>query len=351
MNRKLIELQKKIVNNKLPYFPKSIDYNNSNRTNEKISRKCACEMENKIEDDEKELKINRKYTGNGENTELSDIHSTAIHNILSESGKPLDKQTKDYMEPRFGYDFSNVRIYAESEAYSRSTDSINALAYTLGNSIVFGKGQYSPLTSEGKKLLAHELTHVKQQSDSDKGFYPSFENTNNDTADLYNGRYETNFIGTELNIVHRQQDTGSSGEVKTQPPPDTTIVDRLRSQLAMLKRMWNEKRYGCWCGPGNVCNEVRDDIDSCCKDHDNGYKSVGVTSGTPGPGEVDMWSSEGLVRTMPIDLALVDCTHSTWYDFHFYGPSAVLYRASVELIFGTRALIAANLIIHPWIRW
>ena len=67
------------------------------------------------------------------------------------------------MENRFGYDFSRVKIHTDTVA-TKSAQSINALAYTSGNNIVFDEGQYSPNTANGKKLLAHELTHVVQQA-------------------------------------------------------------------------------------------------------------------------------------------------------------------------------------------
>ena len=67
------------------------------------------------------------------------------------------------MGSRFGYDFSNVKIHADETA-SRSSDSVDARAYTVGNDIVFGQGQYHPDTLDGRRLLAHELTHVIQQS-------------------------------------------------------------------------------------------------------------------------------------------------------------------------------------------
>ena len=69
------------------------------------------------------------------------------------------------MESRFASDFSNVKIYADDRA-SKSAQSVDARAYTVGNDVVFGQGQYQPYTLEGKKLLAHELTHVLQQTTS-----------------------------------------------------------------------------------------------------------------------------------------------------------------------------------------
>lgn len=78
------------------------------------------------------------------------------------AGQPLDKATRGYFEPRFGIDFSRVRVHAKQGA-ALSAGSINAVAYTLGNNMVFGAGQYQPETIQGKRLLAHELTHVLQQ--------------------------------------------------------------------------------------------------------------------------------------------------------------------------------------------
>ena len=73
--------------------------------------------------------------------------------------------SRSFMENRFGYDFSNVKIHADAVA-GKSAQSINALAYTSGNNIVFNEGQYSPGTENGRRLLAHELTHTIQQGSS-----------------------------------------------------------------------------------------------------------------------------------------------------------------------------------------
>src|SRR6202012_4489879 len=84
-------------------------------------------------------------------------------NSLNNSGHPLPEPSRQFFEPRFGHDFSRVRIHADDNA-ARSARSINALAYTAGNHIIFDRGQYSPDSVDGKRLLAHELTHSIQQS-------------------------------------------------------------------------------------------------------------------------------------------------------------------------------------------
>jgi hypothetical protein len=86
-----------------------------------------------------------------------------VNKVLSSSdGKPLDESTCSFIEPRFGHDFSRVRIHTDERA-ATSARAVNARAYTVGNNIVFGTGQYVPQTYEGNRLLAHELTHSIQQ--------------------------------------------------------------------------------------------------------------------------------------------------------------------------------------------
>jgi hypothetical protein len=85
-----------------------------------------------------------------------------VHEVLSSPGQPLDPKTRSLMEPRFGHDFSQVRVHSDAKA-SESAQAVNALAYTVGQNVVFGAGQYTPSTAKGSHLLAHELTHVVQQ--------------------------------------------------------------------------------------------------------------------------------------------------------------------------------------------
>jgi outer membrane protein OmpA-like peptidoglycan-associated protein len=89
-----------------------------------------------------------------------------VHDVLNSPGRPLDASTRNFMESRFGRDFANVRLHTDSMA-GDSAAAVQALAYTVGNNIVLGTGQYSPETNHGKRLLAHELTHVVQQGGAD----------------------------------------------------------------------------------------------------------------------------------------------------------------------------------------
>ena len=79
------------------------------------------------------------------------------------SGSPLDNQTRSFMESRFGNDFSGVRVHTDSSSVSMNKE-LGAQAFTHGNDIYFNSGKYNPGSSDGKKLLAHELTHTIQQT-------------------------------------------------------------------------------------------------------------------------------------------------------------------------------------------
>ena len=88
-----------------------------------------------------------------------------VRRTLSAPGQPLDWLTRQRMQPRFGRDFSQVRIHSD-DAAARSARSLGAAAYTVGSQIVLGAAQRRPETPDGQWLLAHELAHVVQQSGS-----------------------------------------------------------------------------------------------------------------------------------------------------------------------------------------
>jgi hypothetical protein len=86
-----------------------------------------------------------------------------VDTTLASGGRPLDSATRSFMEPRFGYDFGSVQIHTDSRAAASAAD-LSARAYTVGNDIVFGDAAYQPGSSDGQRLIAHELAHVVQQS-------------------------------------------------------------------------------------------------------------------------------------------------------------------------------------------
>lgn len=128
----------------------------------KVQRACACGGE---------CPKCKQEQGGGEQlqpkrVQANDAGKTAalpiVDEVLRSPGQPLDSATKSYFQPRFGHDFSHVRVHTDVKA-SESAREVNALAYTVGQDVVFGAGQYTPWSSKGRRLLAHELTHVLQQ--------------------------------------------------------------------------------------------------------------------------------------------------------------------------------------------
>jgi len=121
-----------------------------------IQRKCAaCE---------KEEHLQRQHS---DETSIHPDASSLVSDVINTGGRPMESNTKSFMENRFGYDFNSVKVHTDPVA-AKSAQSINALAYTSGSNIVFNHGQYAPDTDSGKRLLAHELTHTIQQGAAGK---------------------------------------------------------------------------------------------------------------------------------------------------------------------------------------
>jgi outer membrane protein OmpA-like peptidoglycan-associated protein len=105
-----------------------------------------------------EAELQRKSSGPTPFSEAPAI----VHEVLRSSGRSLDRATRSFFEPRFGHDFSGVRIHTGARA-AESARQVNALAYTVGSNVVFRTEQFAPDTAHGRRLLAHELAHVVQQ--------------------------------------------------------------------------------------------------------------------------------------------------------------------------------------------
>lgn len=91
-----------------------------------------------------------------------DAAPASVEQVLAGPGSPLEPGLREDMEQRFGHDFSRVMVHSGGAAEQSARD-VGASAYTAGNHMVFGKGSYAPSTSGGRRLIAHELTHVLQQ--------------------------------------------------------------------------------------------------------------------------------------------------------------------------------------------
>ena len=131
-----------------------------------LQRKCFCGQHTISGGECEECKkkrslLQRHSTNQAETAEVPPI----VHEVLRSPGQPLDFKTRTFLEPRFGHDFSQVRVHTDAKA-AESARTVNALAYTVGQNIVFGAGKYATGTTAGRQLLAHELVHTIQQRNS-----------------------------------------------------------------------------------------------------------------------------------------------------------------------------------------
>lgn len=130
-----------------------------------VQRTCAaggptCPTCKKNEDDQE---LVQRKTAALATSSTDSVPDNFLHSLGP--GQPLDSATRAFFEPRFGHDFSRVRVHVDATA-GQSVRDVNAHAYTVGHDMVFGAGRFVPGTQAGRRLIAHELTHVVQQSTS-----------------------------------------------------------------------------------------------------------------------------------------------------------------------------------------
>jgi hypothetical protein len=126
-----------------------------------VHRMCAvCEEEQRRQEEETPTQAKRESEAAGP-TAGDAGHLTGLEG----RGQPLPAAVRSEFEPRFGHDFSDVRLHTDVKA-GESAHAFDALAYTYGRHVVFGPGQFDPSSARGRRLIAHELAHVVQQSGS-----------------------------------------------------------------------------------------------------------------------------------------------------------------------------------------
>lgn len=104
----------------------------------------------------------QRTAGNAAVGSLLEEDRSPVHGVVSSGGEPLEPGVRTEMESRLGHDFGDVRVHADGAA-DQSAQSVNAHAYTVGSNVVFQRDKYDASSTEGKTMLAHELTHVVQQ--------------------------------------------------------------------------------------------------------------------------------------------------------------------------------------------
>jgi hypothetical protein len=129
-----------------------------------VQRKCGCGRPTRggTECSQCRKKRQAALQRSAAHTDAVPAVPAVVYDVLRAPGQPLQPETRRFMEPRFGRDFSLVRVHADTTA-AESAHALDAQAYTVGRHIVFASGYYSPATPPGRRLLAHELAHVIQQ--------------------------------------------------------------------------------------------------------------------------------------------------------------------------------------------
>jgi hypothetical protein len=124
-----------------------------------VQRRCACGASAGEREGRRALLPPRPFAGV---TGPSPSVPLIVHEVLRSPGRPLDPAARAFFEPRFGHDFSRVRVHTDARA-AESARAVQALAWTGGRDIAFAEGRYQPESGSGRRLLAHELAHVVQQ--------------------------------------------------------------------------------------------------------------------------------------------------------------------------------------------
>ena len=129
---------------------------------QRLCTECEDEFQRKPLGEEEEEVLQAKQETGASSVDLSSGLEPQIQSLRGR-GEPLSRSTRNFFEPRFGADFSSVRVHNDAHSATLAR-SVNAQAFTIGQDVVFGAGQYVPGTYAGDRLIAHELTHSIQQS-------------------------------------------------------------------------------------------------------------------------------------------------------------------------------------------
>jgi hypothetical protein len=204
-----------------------------------LQRKCACGgtpgPTGECEACRKK-KLQRKSTNTGFETQKDFEVPSIVHEVLRSPGHPLDTAARTFMEPRFGHDFSRVRVHADAKA-AESARAVKAAAYTVGHHIVFARRQPQLDSLGGKQLLAHELTHIVQQRQQHPvSSHPEIEI--GPPGDIYERQADA--IG---NDIIAGKSAGPAHDVLTKPTLQRGILDVLASPFIALARVFGAENY------------------------------------------------------------------------------------------------------------
>jgi hypothetical protein len=207
------------------------------KENSLLQRKCSCggSCPDCSGDDDKKKKVQAKNLDTNEQQPI--VAPDSVHDVLNSTGNPLDEKTQALMEQGFGHDFSKVRVHTDTKA-AESAKALNAFAYTAGKNIVFGGGHYAPETTAGRKLLAHELTHVLQQ---DRGMKSVMRQVGLETQPL---SLSQTLIASRLSVAELENEIMLLREWLDRQTATTVETDRMFQVLSELEQERERRAAG-----------------------------------------------------------------------------------------------------------
>jgi Domain of unknown function (DUF4157) len=186
-----------------------------------LQHKCACGATPGVDGECAECR-NTRLQSSALNYAKPETEAPTVREALSSPGQPLDEGTRVFMESRFGHNFAQVRVHADAQA-AESARAVNALAYTVGQDIVFAAQRYAPRTGEGQRLLAHELAHVVQQRAGAVDGVPAADGIRvSDPAD----RFEQEAAATAERATISGAGQRQEGDEREESPPTVQRVYR-----------------------------------------------------------------------------------------------------------------------------
>jgi hypothetical protein len=178
---------------------------------------AACESCRKKEAEEQKKAHEQKLQKSSSGPSRSATAPPVVNQVLNSPGRALDASTRSFMEPRFGRDFSGVRVHTDSRA-AESARAVDAHAYTVGQHIVFDRGKYDPESRGGRQLLAHELAHTVQQH--------GLQRSSNDLSLAETSEYR--HLEREADSVARSVTGGVGAEPTLTSRPTQALISRAK---------------------------------------------------------------------------------------------------------------------------
>ena len=220
----------------------------------------------------------------GQSTGDAGTAPASVDRVLSGSGSPLDPAIQQDMGQRFGHDFSQVRVHTDSAA-EQSAQDVNAHAYTVGHNIVFGAGGFAPGSHEGRKLIAHELTHVVQQTGA-AGTHAG------------QGGEKLTLSSESRHTLQKQEKKPDSNSEKNKTDNSTLSVQLTEPDFLGLKKPFFERNvYQLW-DPTSALGVWKYNLDF--------FKRFGLS---------DKWAGKAANLTAPLDIdAQLKASNPKWWE-------------------------------------